>query len=250
MNKGTKGLNEGKAKIKSCDKITMQSGSINFPKEKERLSRILSILEELYPDATTALNYKTPFQLLIATILAAQCTDKRVNQVTAKLFKKYQGPEDFARANLEELQEDIKECGLFRNKSKNIIAASKELVERYDGKVPQDFEKLIELPGIGRKTANVILANAFQIPAFAVDTHVFRLARRLGFSDKKDVLGVEKDLMQKVPRQLWIKAHHWLIYHGRKVCRAVSPKCDECRLKTLCPGAHAEKSRKKVEKRK
>ncbi|HHW03045.1 MAG TPA: endonuclease III [Thermoanaerobacterales bacterium] len=200
-----------------------------------RISKILSVLENTYPDATTALHFKNPFQLLVATILAAQCTDRRVNHVTERLFKKYKSPGDFARADLKELQEDIKECGLFRNKSKNIIAASRELLELYDGQVPADFEKLVKLPGVGRKTANVILANAFGIPAFAVDTHVYRLAHRLGLSDKKDVLGVEKDLMKKVPRELWIKAHHWLIYHGRRVCRAINPKCAACPLKDLCP---------------
>lgn len=202
--------------------------------EKERLPRLLEALGALYPDAATALRYETPFQLMIATILAAQCTDKRVNQVTEKLFKKYKGPRDFAQANLEELQEDIKECGLFRNKSKSIIEASKEIVGKYDGQVPPDFKKLTKLPGVGRKTANVILANAFGIPAFAVDTHVFRLARRLGFSDKKDILGVERDLMEKVPRELWVKAHHWLIYHGKRVCRAINPRCGECALNNLC----------------
>lgn len=207
----------------------------NTGNDEIRISKILSVLENTYPDATTALHFKNPFQLLVATILAAQCTDRRVNQVTERLFKKYKSPGDFARADLKELQEDIKECGLFRNKSKNIIAASRELLELYDGQVPADFEKLVKLPGVGRKTANVILANAFGIPAFAVDTHVYRLAHRLGLSDKKDVLGVEKDLMKKVPRELWIKAHHWLIYHGRRVCRAINPKCAACPLKDLCP---------------
>lgn len=220
--------------INKCN-ITDKHRHVNPDNDEKRISKVLSVLENTYPEATTVLHFENPFQLLIATILAAQCTDKRVNQVTERLFKKYKSPEDFARADLYELQEDIKECGLFRNKSKNIIEASRELVEKYGGEVPADFEKLIKLPGVGRKTANVILANAFGIPAFAVDTHVFRLAHRLGFSDKKDVLGVEKDLMENVPRELWIKAHHWLIYHGRKVCRAINPKCKECPLKDFCP---------------
>ncbi len=204
-------------------------------KEQERISRILSKLSELYPEAGTALKYNNPFELLIATILAAQCTDKRVNKVTEKLFKKYKGPEDFAAADRQELEQDIRECGLFRNKSKNIIATSKVLLEKYDGEVPSNFDDLVTLPGVGRKTANVILANAFGIPAFAVDTHVYRLARRLGFSQKKDVLGVEKDLTRKVPKSLWIKAHHWLIRHGRNLCRARNPMCDKCPLKEDCP---------------
>ncbi|WP_422448056.1 endonuclease III [Thermoanaerobacterium sp. DL9XJH110] len=203
--------------------------------ERDRISKILSILHQTYPDAATALHYENPFQLMVATILAAQCTDQRVNKVTARLFKKYRNVEDFARADIKELEEDIKECGLFRNKSRNIIQASRALLEKYGGEVPQEFEELVKLPGVGRKTANVILANAFGKPAFAVDTHVFRLSRRLGFSDRNDVLGVEKDLMEKIPRDLWIKAHHWLIYHGRKVCRARRPKCGECPLKELCP---------------
>jgi len=233
-------LKNSKTSGKETGRSEIRTDCTGHPEEKERLPQLLEALEALYPDAATALRYENPFQLMIATILAAQCTDKRVNQVTEKLFKKYKGPQDFARADLEELQEDIRECGLFRNKSKNIIEASKEIVGKYDGQVPPDFEKLTKLPGVGRKTANVILANAFGIPAFAVDTHVFRLARRLGFSDKKDVLGVEKDLMEKVPRELWIKAHHWLIYHGRRVCRAINPRCGECALKDLCPAAYTE----------
>jgi len=204
-------------------------------REQERISRILHKLSQLYPEATTALKYDNPFQLLIATILAAQCTDKRVNKVTEKLFKKYKGPEDFAVADIRELEEDIKECGLFRNKSKNIIATSKFLLENHGGQVPPNFDELVKLPGVGRKTANVILANAFGIPAFAVDTHVYRLAHRLGFSQEKDVYGVEKDLNKKIPKSLWIKAHHWLIYHGRNICRAQKPLCNICPLKEDCP---------------
>lgn len=204
-------------------------------KERERISRILDKLSQLYPDATTALNYRNPFELLIATILAAQCTDKRVNSVTEKLFKKYEGPEDFAAADRRELEQDIKECGLFRNKSNSIIETSKMLLEKHGGQVPSDFDELIKLPGVGRKTANVILANAFGIPAFAVDTHVYRLAHRLGFSKGKDVIDVEKDLNRKIPESLWIKAHHWLIYHGRNVCRARKPLCDSCTLREDCP---------------
>jgi len=204
-------------------------------REEERISRILSKLSQLYPEASTALRYDNPFQLLVATILAAQCTDKRVNKVTERLFKKYKRPEDFAAADIQQLEQDIKECGLFRNKSKNIIAASKLIVEKHGGKVPCEFDELVKLPGVGRKTANVILANAFGIPAFAVDTHVFRLAHRLGLSKEKDVYGVEKDLNKKIPQCLWIKAHHWLIYHGRNVCRAQKPLCDICILKEDCP---------------
>lgn len=208
---------------------------ISEEREKERISAILLKLDQLYPDAATALNYKSPFQLLIATILAAQCTDKRVNKVTKRLFEKYKGPEDFAAADKEELEQDIKECGLFRNKSKSIIGTSKLLLEKYGGQIPSTLNELVKLPGVGRKTGNVILANAYGKPAFAVDTHVFRLAHRLGLSDKKDTFGVEKDLTRKIPKSLWIKAHHWLIHHGRSICRARNPLCDICLLREWCP---------------
>lgn len=211
-------------------------------KETKRITELLELLKQTYPNASTQLKFKNPFELMVATILAAQCTDKRVNQVTEDLFQKYQSPEDFAKADLKELEQDIRTCGLFRNKSKNIKEASKVLVEKYGGQVPEDLEKLMELPGVGRKTANVILANAFHRPAFAVDTHVYRLAHRLGLSDKKDVLGVEKDLMRKIPRDKWIDAHHWLIYHGRNICRARAPKCGECPLADLCPSNQKKKS--------
>ncbi|MCG0275472.1 MAG: endonuclease III [Thermosediminibacteraceae bacterium] len=202
--------------------------------EKERILKILALLEKHYPNATTALRYENPFQLMVATILSAQCTDKRVNQVTERLFKKYKGPEDFATAEPRGLEEEIKECGLFRNKSKNIIEASRIILEKYGGRVPDEFEELIKLPGVGRKTANVILANAFGKPAFAVDTHVFRVARRLGISDGKDPLKVEEDLTSKVPKEYWIKAHHWLINHGRRICTARKPNCENCFLKDFC----------------
>lgn len=203
--------------------------------ERQRLDKIIQLLGEEYPNLKSALNFENPFQLLVATILAAQCTDVRVNKVTEKLFKKYNGPADLANVTAEELEEDIKTCGLFRTKSKNIIASSNAIIEDYGGQVPKDFEELIKLPGVGRKTANVVLSNAFGVPAFAVDTHVFRVARRLGFSSQKDVFGVEKDLTEKIPRSLWIDAHRWLITHGRKVCHARNPKCEVCLLRGLCP---------------
>lgn len=206
-----------------------------YRKEQERINEIISELSKLYPNATTALNHNNPFQLLIATILSAQCTDERVNKVTEKLFKKYKGPEDFAKADRAELENNIRECGLFKNKSKSIIETSKILLEKYNKQVPDSFDELIKLPGVGRKTANVILANAFGKPAFAVDTHVYRLAHRLGFSDEKDIVKVEEDLKRKIPEDLWIKAHHWLIYHGRNICRARKPLCDNCLLSSLCP---------------
>lgn len=219
--------------MRSDNKLESQKKSVDI-REKERISKILVNLKEMYPNVTTALHYKNPFELLVATILAAQCTDKRVNKITEGLFKKYKGPQDFAKANQRELEQDIKECGLFRNKSKNIIGTAKKILNEHNCQVPATLEELIELPGVGRKTANVILANAYSIPAFAVDTHVYRLAHRLGLSDKKDVLGVEKDLMKKVPKDLWIKTHHRLIYHGRNVCKARNPMCDTCKLNKWC----------------
>lgn len=204
-------------------------------REGDRIAKILSILNKTYPDAKPGLNYRNPFELLIATILSAQCTDVRVNKVTKKLFEKYKNAGDFARVDIKKLQKDIKECGLYRNKSKNIKKTSQMLIKEHDGKVPADFDELTKLPGVGRKTANVVLANAFSIPTFAVDTHVFRLARRLGFSDKKDVVGVEKDLTHKIPKKLWIKAHHLLIHHGRNICKARNPLCDRCPVEALCP---------------
>ncbi|MFO7152364.1 MAG: endonuclease III [Bacillota bacterium] len=212
-----------------------------FESEKDRITEILNRLEEHYPNATTALRYETPFQLLVATILSAQCTDRRVNQVTERLFKKYKGPEDFARLSPEELAVEIKECGLFKNKSKNIVESSRIILEKYGGEVPHEFEELIKLPGVGRKTANVVLANAFGKPAFAVDTHVFRVSRRLGLSDGNDPLKVEKDLTERIPKMYWIRAHHWLIYHGRRVCTARKPKCESCFLKDLCPSCSCDR---------
>jgi endonuclease-3 len=205
--------------------------------EKERIEKIFKLLERIYPKASTQLRYENPFQLLIAVILSAQCTDKRVNFVTQNLFKKYKSPADYANAKKSDLENDIRSCGLYRNKSKNIIQASKLIVEKYEGKVPDVFEELINLPGVGRKTANVILANAFGEPAFAVDTHVYRLAHRLGLSDKQSVFGVEKDLMKKIPRNMWNKAHHLLIQHGRNVCTARRPKCTECKILEFCPAS-------------
>ena len=198
------------------------------------VEKILQGLEEMYPNAKTELNFSTPFELLIAVILSAQCTDARVNQVTEKLFKKYQGPEDYAKLTLEELEEDIKECGLFRNKSKNIIATCKILLEKHNGKVPSSFDDLVSLPGVGRKTANVILSNIFNIPAIAVDTHVFRVSNRLGLASSNDVLKTELELQKRIPKDKWSKAHHWLIFHGRRICLARKPKCQLCNIREYC----------------
>lgn len=209
-----------------------------------RRRKILDILAEMYPDAKCELNYETPFELLVATILSAQCTDKRVNMVTERLFAKYNTPEALASLTQGEVEEEIKELGLFRNKAKNIIAMSRTLLEEYDGEVPQDRDALEKLPGVGRKTANVVVSNAFGEPAIAVDTHVFRVARRLGLVHRaKTPLATETQLMKNIPKEEWSAAHHWLIHHGRRICDARAPRCDLCPLLSYCPeGRRREKS--------
>ena len=202
--------------------------------DRERHKKILEILEKHYEGATTALKYKTPFQLLIATILSAQCTDRQVNKITSKLFQKYPGPEDFARLSPEELEKDIYSCGFYRNKSRNIVKTSQILLKKYGGQVPQSIEELQELPGVGRKTANVVASNAFGMDAIAVDTHVFRVSNRLGLAHAKTPEETERQLMENIPKNKWSKAHHWLIQHGRRVCIARNPKCDQCFLAEYC----------------
>lgn len=196
--------------------------------------RMLVKLEEAYPDAKCALNYRTPFELLIATMLSAQCTDARVNMITATLFEKYHGPEDYVTLTPEILQEDIKQLGLFRAKSENIIAASKMLMAEYHGVVPHTQEELVKLPGVGRKTANVVVSNAYCVPALAVDTHVQRVANRIGIANSMNPEATERQICQRVPQKLWSSAHHWLIHHGRQVCSARSPKCDVCPVQEFC----------------
>ncbi len=200
-----------------------------------REQEIFHRLEARYPNAKPALNYKNAFQLLVATILSAQCTDVRVNQVTASLFVHYPDARALAAADLEELSREIHSCGCYRVKAKNLIGTAKMLCRDYAGEVPPSMEALTRLPGVGRKTANVVLSNAFDIPGLAVDTHVFRVSHRLGLSDAKDPEGTESQLCALIPREKWGKAHHWLIYHGRQVCSARAPKCGDCLLADLCP---------------
>ena len=197
--------------------------------------QIISKLAEEYAGTTTALIYGNPFELLIATILSAQSTDLQVNKITAPLFSKYSTPADFARLTENELAEEIKGVGLFRTKAKNIMLTVKILLEQYGGQIPQDRESLMTLPGVGRKTANVVMANAFNIPALGVDTHVLRVANRLGLATGKNPLEVEEQLTRQIPPTKWCEAHHWLIWHGRKVCHARKPSCTECFLSELCP---------------
>lgn len=201
---------------------------------KETRKKVLDILSEVYKGATCGLNFNSTFELLISTILSAQCTDERVNLVTKELYKEYNTPQAFITLTEEQLGEKIKSCGFYKNKSKNILGCCKMLLEKYGGKVPNTMEELIKLPGVGRKTANVVLSNAFGIPAIAVDTHVFRLANRIGLAKGKTVEEVEEKLMKNIPKNMWSDAHHYLIWHGRKICNARKPKCDECPIIQYC----------------
>lgn len=210
------------------------------------VEKILATLQSMYPDAHCELNFRNPFELLIATILSAQTTDRQVNLVTRDLFQEYPAPEDFLRLTEEELAEKIRGIGLFRNKSKNILKTCKILVSEYDGQVPNDRKKLEALPGVGRKTANVVLSNAFSIPALAVDTHVQRVSNRLALADSTKPLETEKQLMEKVPKEKWIDTHHQLIWHGRRLCHARNPKCDQCQLSPLCWYAKNRKNENKM----
>lgn len=195
----------------------------------------LEILEETYRGAKPELHFSNPFELLIAVILSAQCTDKRVNITTARLFKKAATPAAIVALGVSGLEEEIKDCGLFRNKAKNIMATCRMLVEEFGGEVPSDYDTLLKLPGVGRKTANVVTSVAFGRPAIAVDTHVFRIANRLKLAVGETPLAVEKGLMKAIPREKWSAAHHWLIYHGRRICKANRPLCGECPLADVCP---------------
>lgn len=201
----------------------------------DRVRSILRKLDEAYPEATCALTHENPFQLLISTILSAQCTDVRVNQVTETLYQKYPDAKAFAYANPTELQQDIRPTGFFRNKTKSIMGASKQIVEELHGEVPKTMEDLLKLPGVARKTANVVLGTAFGIASgVVVDTHVLRVSRRLDLTKNTDPKKVEQDLIQTIPREKWILFSHQLIWHGRRVCHARNPKCVECNLETIC----------------
>ena len=202
---------------------------------KKVKDEMLTILENTYKDTKSALNFNNPFELLIAVILSAQCTDKRVNVTTARLFAKANTPEAILNMGVENLENEIRDCGLFRNKAKNIIATCHKLCSDYNGQVPQSSAALLKLPGVGRKTANVVSSIAFNRPAIAVDTHVFRVSNRLRLAEGNTPNGVEKGLQKAIPMEKWSDAHHWLIWHGRKICRARKPLCGECPLKELCP---------------
>jgi endonuclease-3 len=201
---------------------------------KKKIEQILATLESLYGQEQCGLDFNTPFELLIATILSAQCTDVRVNIVTNELFENYNTPAAILLLGEEGLLAKIKTCGLAKTKARNIILTCDRLLTEYNGIVPNQMDELITLPGVGRKTANVVMSNAFDIPAIAVDTHVFRVSRRIGLAEGKTVLEVEKELMKNIPKDKWSQAHHWLIWHGRKCCTARNPNCGGCMLHSLC----------------
>jgi endonuclease-3 len=205
------------------------------PAIKLRARKVLRILARLYPDAHCALDFTSPLELLVATILSAQCTDVRVNLTTPALFACYPSAAAYAKADLRDIEELIRSTGFFRNKAKSIRACCRILVEKHGGEVPSTLEELVVLPGVGRKTANVVLGNAFETPGITVDTHVGRLSRRLGFTKHEDAVKVEHDLMAIWPKKEWTMASHRLIFHGRQVCHARKPLCDECALAKLCP---------------
>lgn len=205
---------------------------------EDRVLRIIELLEKEHPDAKISLNYSSPLELLVATIMSAQCTDERVNLVTKTLFRKYTKAEDYAEADLKELEQDVRSTGFYHNKAKNIKKAASLLVEKYNSQVPNTMEELLELSGVARKTANIVLFNAYGVVAgVAVDTHVRRLAQRLGLTENDDPNKIEKDLMNIVPKDCWMRIADLLIFHGRRVCPAKKPKCDVCVLNKICPSA-------------
>jgi len=204
--------------------------------KKERTAEIIKRLKKAYPDAHCALNHTNPFELLIATILSAQCTDRQVNIVTADLFRKFRKPQDYLDVSQEELEKEIRSIGFFRSKAKNIRAASEKIITEFGGKVPDSMDELLRLNGVGRKTANVVLGNAFGIASgVVVDTHVERLSQRLGLTKNKTPDKIERDLEKLVPKKDWVMFPHWLIFHGRQICQARKPKCTECVLGDICP---------------
>ncbi len=215
---------------------------------KKRTKAILDILKEDYPDAKCELNHESPFQLLVATILSAQTTDKKVNEVTETLFRDYPDLDAFLTLSVEELEERIKQIGLYRSKAKNLIMMCNQLKDKFNGEVPKTMEEITSLAGAGRKTANVVLSNAFGVPSIAVDTHVFRVSNRLGMADSDNVLEVEKQLQKELPKREWSLTHHLLIFHGRRCCIARNPKCEICNLTNYCK--YYKELKKKTSKKK
>lgn len=206
--------------------------------EKRKAMKVIELLRELYPDAKCELNFKTPFQLLVATVLSAQTTDKKVNAVTKTLFLEYPDLDAFLTLSREELESKIKALGLFRSKAKNLVNLCLKLKEEFQGRVPSEYDQLITLSGVGRKTANVVISNAFHQPAIAVDTHVFRVSNRIGLANADDVLKTELQLQKTIPKEYWSLAHHLLIWHGRRLCKARKPDCLLCPIKDYCKYYH------------
>ena len=202
--------------------------------EKDKIKEVLDILEETYPEAECALHHQNVFQLIVAVALSAQTTDKSVNVVTPALFERYPDADALAAADVEEVSEYIKRIGMYKTKAKNIVGMARKLVSDYDGQVPEDYDALVSLPGVGRKTANVVLSVGFGHQRIAVDTHVFRVANRIGLVHEKDVLKTEISLMERIPEERWSRTHHSLNFHGRQCCDARKPKCDDCPINTLC----------------
>ncbi|NSW90982.1 MAG: endonuclease III [Firmicutes bacterium] len=201
---------------------------------RQRVAEIIKVFDRIYPEAGCSLEYKDPLQLLIATQLAAQCTDARVNVVTKALFRKYKNVYDFAEADLAELEEDIKSTGFYRNKAKNIKKCCRMIIDEFGGMVPDNLEDILKLPGVGRKTANLVLGDIFGIPGIVVDTHAKRLSKRMGFTENEDPVKIEYDLMKIVPKEEWTRFCHQLVLHGRAVCTARNPKCDKCPVSKFC----------------
>ena len=213
---------------------------------KKEMSQVIDILLDTFPDAKAELDHENPFELLIATILSAQCTDIRVNKVTSKMFQKLKTPEDYIELTQDELGQIIRTCGMYNTKSKNILATCNILIDKYNSEVPGTMEELLELPGVGRKTANVVLSNAFGVPSIAVDTHVFRVSNRIGLANAKNVLETEKQLMKNIEKERWSKAHHLMIFHGRRICKARSPLCETCPVNDYCLYYKKEVKKKEV----
>jgi endonuclease III len=203
----------------------------------ERIKKIYPILKKTYPDARVSLDFKTPLELLTSTILAAQCTDARVNIVAKDIYKKYRSAKDWAAADVSEIENDIRSTGFYRNKAKAIKATAKKIIEEFGGQVPKTMDELLSLPGVGRKTANVLLGNAYGIPGIVTDTHVIRLSRRIGLSENSDPVKLEFDLMEIVPKKNWTLFSHLLVFHGRAICMARKPNCEKCPISKYCPSA-------------
>lgn len=202
---------------------------------KQDIIKIIEILKTTYPDATCSLDFSTPFELGIAVMLSAQCTDERVNKITPILFEKYKKPQDYINSSLEEIEEIIKPCGFYKNKAKNVLGYAKMLVDEYNGKMPEIMEELVRLPGIGRKSANVIMLEAFNNPqGIAVDTHAKRIANRIGLSKEKEPLKIEQDLIKIIPKEYFKDVNHLLVWHGRNICSARKPECEKCPVKEFC----------------